>query len=168
VFAPEVHQAAAVITFLSPGLRFFHQGQFEGKTKRISPHLIRGPYEPVDERIAQFYDRLLAVLRQPVVRDGQWQLLECIPAWEGNWTSEGFVAFLWRGTSEEKLLVAVNYAAHQSQCYVRLPFAELRDKQWRLEDLLSAAHYDRNRNDLESRGLYLDIAPWGYHAFKLL
>ena len=29
-FPPEIHQAAAVITFLSPGLRFFHQGQFEG------------------------------------------------------------------------------------------------------------------------------------------
>jgi hypothetical protein len=29
-FAPDEHQAAAVITFLSPGLRFFHQGQFEG------------------------------------------------------------------------------------------------------------------------------------------
>ena len=27
-FSPEVHQAAAVLTFLSPGLRFFHQGQF--------------------------------------------------------------------------------------------------------------------------------------------
>src|SRR5690606_25550713 len=46
-FAPDVHQAAAVITFLSPGLRFFHQGQFEGRRKRISPHLIRGPQEPV-------------------------------------------------------------------------------------------------------------------------
>jgi Alpha amylase, catalytic domain len=167
VFVPEVHQAAAVITFLSPGLRFFHQGQFEGKTKRISPHLIRGPYEPVDERIGQFYDRLLAVLRQSVVRDGQWQLLECIPAWEGNWTSDCFVAFLWHFRAEERLLVAVNYAANQSQCYVRLPFSELRDKQWRPEDLLSAARYDRNGNDLESRGLYLDMAPWGYHVFKL-
>jgi hypothetical protein len=26
--------------FLSPGLRFFHQGQFEGPEKRISPHLV--------------------------------------------------------------------------------------------------------------------------------
>ncbi|HEU4391545.1 MAG TPA: alpha-amylase family glycosyl hydrolase, partial [Blastocatellia bacterium] len=40
-FLPEVHEAAAVITFLSPGLRFFHQGQFEGRKKRISPHLVR-------------------------------------------------------------------------------------------------------------------------------
>ena len=42
-FPPGVHEAAAVITFLSPGLRFFHQGQFEGRKKRISPHLCRGP-----------------------------------------------------------------------------------------------------------------------------
>ena len=39
-FPADVHQAAAVITFLSPGLRFFHQGQFEGRRKRISPHLV--------------------------------------------------------------------------------------------------------------------------------
>jgi hypothetical protein len=36
-FPPGVHEAAAVITILSPGLRFFHQGQFEGRRKRISP-----------------------------------------------------------------------------------------------------------------------------------
>jgi glycosidase len=48
-FVPEAHQAAAAITFLSPGLRFFHQGQFEGRRARISPHLCRGPEEAVDE-----------------------------------------------------------------------------------------------------------------------
>src|SRR5215510_8615101 len=37
-FPAGMHEAAAVITFLSPGLRFFHQGQFEGQRKRISPH----------------------------------------------------------------------------------------------------------------------------------
>jgi len=63
-FPPEIHQAAAVITFLSPGLRFFHQGQFEGRRNRISPHLCRGPAEPVDQQLKQFYDRLLGVLRQ--------------------------------------------------------------------------------------------------------
>ena len=91
-FSPEAHEAAAVMTFLSPGLRFFHQGQFEGRKKRISPHLCRGPDEPIDRDLKQFYDRLLAVLRHPAVRNGQWQLLECRPAWEGNWTSDCFVS----------------------------------------------------------------------------
>ena len=36
-FEPEKHKAAAVITFFSPGLRFFHQGQFEGKKKTHLP-----------------------------------------------------------------------------------------------------------------------------------
>ena len=138
-FTPEVHQAAAVMTFLSPGLRFFHQGQFEGRKKRISPHLVRGPEEPVDQQLKQFYDRLLAVLRNPALRDGEWQLLECVPAWEGNWTHDCFVAFAWLGPGKERLLVAVNYASNQSQCYVRLPFAELGNRQWRLQDLLGHA-----------------------------
>ena len=30
-FPRGMHQAAAIVTFLSPGLRFFHQGQFEGR-----------------------------------------------------------------------------------------------------------------------------------------
>ena len=131
-FSPDVHEAAAVITFLSPGLRFFHQGQFEGRRKRISPHLVRGPQEPIDQTLEQFYDRLLAVLRQPVVRDGQWQLLDCTPAWEGNWTWDCFLAFAWQGPDGERLLVTVNYAPNQSQCYVRLPFADLGNGQWRL------------------------------------
>jgi len=164
-FPPEVHEAAAVITFLSPGLRFFHQGQFEGRKKRISPHLCRGPEEPIDQKVKEFYQRLLAVLRYLIVRNGQWQLLECIPAWEGNWTWDCFVAFAWQGLDGERLLVAVNYAPNQSQCYLRLPFTDLGNRRWLLEDLLSDAKYDREGNDLESRGLYLDARPWHCYAF---
>jgi hypothetical protein len=39
--APERHRAAAIITFLTPGLRFLHQGQREGKRVRIPVHLGR-------------------------------------------------------------------------------------------------------------------------------
>src|SRR5947208_1328002 len=38
-FPPEKHEAAAVITYLSPGLRFFQRGQLDGWKIRISPHL---------------------------------------------------------------------------------------------------------------------------------
>src|SRR5213083_1781486 len=83
-FPAAMHEAASVITFLSPGLRFFHQGQLEGRRKRISPHLVRAPLEPVDEALKRLYDGLLASLRQAMVRDGEWRLLECMPAWDGN------------------------------------------------------------------------------------
>jgi hypothetical protein len=166
-FPPGVHEAAAVITFLSPGLRFFHEGQFQGRQKRVSPHLGRGPDEPVDADLAKFYDRLLAVLRQPLLREGRWQLLECTPAWEGNWTWDCFLAFAWQGSAEQRLLVAVNYAPNHSQCYVRLPFADIGDRRWRLDDLLGDATYDREGNDLQLRGLYLDMPPWRASIFVL-
>jgi len=166
-FAPGVHEAAAVLTFLSPGLRFFHQGQFEGRKKRISPHLCRGPDEPVDQQLAQFYDRLLAVLRHPSVRQGNWQLLECVPAWDGNWTWDCFLAFAWHGPDAERLLATVNYAPNQSQCYVRLPFTDLGNSQWRLQDMLGTATYNRDGNDLRARGLYLDVLPWQASVFVL-
>jgi hypothetical protein len=165
-FPPGMHEAAAVVTFLAPGLRFFHDGQLSGRKKRVSPHLSRRPDEPVDADLAKFYDRLLAVLRQPLVRDGRWQLLECRPAWEGNGTSDCFLAFAWQGPGEERLLAAVNYAPHQSQCYVRLPFTDLGNRPWRLEDQMSPATYDRDGQDLQSRGLYLDMKPWQATVFS--
>jgi glycosidase len=167
-FSADVHQAAAVITFLSPGLRFFHQGQLSGRTKRISPHLGRGPDEPINTDLAKFYDRLLAVLRRPAVRNGQWQLLECVPAWDGNWTHDCFLAFAWQGPAADRLLVAVNYAPNQSQCHVRLPFADIGGKQWQLRDQLNSDVFDRNGNDLAARGLFLDMAPWQASVYLLL
>src|SRR5262249_4653468 len=157
----------AAITYLSPGLRFFHQGQLEGRKKRISPHLVRGPEEVTDEKLKRFYKGLLSVLNHPVVRSGQWQLLECVPAWEGNWTRDCFVAFPWESRAGERLLVAVNYAPNQSQCYVRLPFSDLGNDHWQLRDLLGDAHYERNGSDLNALGLYLDVPGWHYHVFEL-
>jgi len=166
-FPQATHEAAAIITFLSPGLRFFHQGQFEGRLKRISPHLVRAPMESPNEALQQFYERLLSVLRRPTVRDGRWQLLECAPAWEGNWTWDSYLAFGWQGSGNERLVVVVNFADHQSQCYVPLPFADLAGRSVRFTDVMGSAAYDRDGSDLHSRGMYLDIAPWGYHVFDV-
>jgi len=165
-FALPMHQAAAVITFLSPGMRFFHQGQFEGRRKRISPHLVRGPLEPTDEAVTRFYEQLLAVVRKTTVRDGEWRLLECVPAWDGNWTWDGFLACGWQRDTA-RVLVVVNYAGNQGQCYVRVPFIDLSGRDVGLTDLMNGARYERDRSDLASRGLYVDLPAWGYHVFEV-
>ena len=76
------------------------------------------------------------------------------------------MAFAWQGPGGERLLVAVNYAPNQSQCYVRLPFADLAGSQWRLQDQMGSAVYDRDGNDLQSRGLFLDMSPWQAAVFS--
>jgi hypothetical protein len=107
------------------------------------------------------------VLRLPVVRQGQWQLLECVPAWNGNHSNDAFIAYSWQEAGGSRLLVAVNYASHASQCFVRLPFDDLSGRQWRIRDLLGDAVYERDGNDLQSHGLYLDVPAWRAHIFEM-
>lgn len=161
------HGAAAVITYLSPGLRFFHQGQLAGCRTRISPHLVRGPEEPVDETLKSFYAALLGILRCPVLRNGTWQLLEAHAAWEGNPSSDHFLAFAWTGANGERFLVAVNDSPQSGQCYISLPWSDLGGQQHRLQDHLSAAVYEREGDDLLARGLYLDVPAWHVHVFEV-
>jgi glycosidase len=166
-FTPETHRAAAVITFLTPGLRFIHQGQREGKRVRIPVHLGRGPIEMFDGGLSAFYDGLLKYLKDPAFRDGDWQLLECRPAWDGNATWDAFVAFAWTGPDNARRLVAVNYADHRSQCYGTLPWPDLDGRTWRFQDLTGPAVYDRDGADLARQGIYLDMPAWGYHVFAV-
>jgi len=166
-FSAGMHEAAAIITFLSPGLRFFHHGQFQGRKKRISPHLVRAPKEQVNESLEHFYKKLLVVLRKPVFRTGNWRLLECVKAWEGNHSNENYISFAWQGYDDEKMLITVNYSQVRSQCYVKLPFHDLGPGTWVLHDMFSGNTYERVGYDLQSKGMYLDEPGWKYYVFSM-
>ncbi len=165
-FPLQVHRAAALITYLTPGLKFFHQGQLMGYKKRIPVQLCRAPKALQDHQITAFYVQLLEFLQLPILQIGNWQLLECLPAWQSNWTWDNFVAFSWHD-DDECLLVVINYSSHPSQCYVRLPWGDLADKQVQFLDKLSEAEYVRSGDDLEQIGLYLDMSAWNAHIFEV-
>jgi hypothetical protein len=166
-FEMKNHEAAAVITFLSPGLRLFHQGQSEGRLKRVTPHLVRAPHEPVNVDIQTFYTRLLATIKYDLFRSGGWSLLECLPAWDGNDTWDAFIAFAWQNSDGQRALVCVNYCAHDSQCFVRLPFLFQPGLTVRFNDMMGPSDYDRNSNELSDHGIYLAMPAWGYHVFEI-
>ena len=160
------HEAAAIITYLTPGLRFFHQGQLEGWKKKISPHLVRAPIEIEDLSIKAFYFGLLGLLKDDIFTNGRWLMLSPRSAWEGNPTWENFISFLWTSSSgDHGVVVIVNYASVGGQCYVTIPFEPLRELTWELFDLMSGTTYAREGNELLDKGLYLDLKPWQYHVF---
>jgi hypothetical protein len=166
-FAHEPHAAAALLCYATPGMRLFHQGQLEGRRIRIPAQLVRAPDESVDARIVAFYVRLLAALRQPALRDGVWSLLDCREAWAGNPSDAQFIAWHWQLPGQPWLCAAVNYAPRAGQCFVRLPEAVLAGRGLRFRDLLGAAVYEREVEDLARRGLYLDLPAWGHHLFEV-
>ena len=165
---PGVHEAAAVITFLSPGLRFFHQGQFEGRKKRISPHLGRGPSEPVDAEAA-------AVLR-PAARPSCVSR-PCATA-TGNCsnaprpgTATGRTIASWpspgKGPTTSGCSWSVNYAPNQSQCHVRLPFADLGRRAGGSQDQLGDAATTGTATICNPRPVPGHAPGWQIHVFSL-
>ncbi|HWA35121.1 MAG TPA: alpha-amylase family glycosyl hydrolase [Cyclobacteriaceae bacterium] len=160
-------KASAIITYFCPGLRFFHQGQLEGYRKRISPHLIRGPKESVDQILSSFYEKVLQILKEKTFRSGDWRLLECKAASAGS-SFNNFIAALWRGQGGRLFLIAVNFSPVQSQCLVALPELGLVNQSCTFRDLLSDAKYTYPGNDMISHGLYLDEPGWKIYVFEIL
>ncbi|MEZ4985841.1 MAG: alpha-amylase family glycosyl hydrolase [Saprospiraceae bacterium] len=90
-------QAAALIAYTVPGMRFFYQGQWEGRRIRLPVQLGREPLETstsshglalsgiplakltrlqsVVPSMTAFYDFLLQLLRESLLQEGQWVLL---------------------------------------------------------------------------------------------
>jgi hypothetical protein len=166
-FPQPVHQAAAMVTYFTPGLRFFHEGQLEGRRVKVSMHLGRRPEEEIDPILQEFYRKMLDCLKRPEVRDGRWQLLEVRPAWEGNPTWDRFLVFAWEGEPDQRLLVSVNYGPTQGQCHVAWPFVDAGGKKVTLKDLMNGVRYEWEGDDLLARGLFLDLPAWGFHVFTL-
>ncbi|MGC1889351.1 MAG: alpha-amylase, partial [Stellaceae bacterium] len=93
--------------------------------------------------------------------------IQPLPAWSGNWTSGGFVAYAWAGEDGSRHVVVVNYAGNQAQCELPVPFPEFRGKQVRLTDLMGTEVYDRDGANVLDNGLYIDHAPWHFNVFEL-
>jgi hypothetical protein len=132
----------------------------------VSMHVVRRPDEPVDSGVQAFYSRLLACLRHPEVHEGQWSLWVCRSAWAGNDTWQNMIVTTWV-QEERRLVVVVNYSAHPSQCYVTFDLPNIAGRRFNMVDLLGDARYERDGDGLTQNGLYLDVPPWGHHAFEL-
>ena len=126
-FPPGVHEAAAVITFLSPGPALLPSGPVRGPQEAhlAAPRSARRT-KPADTAAAAVLRP--AARRAPRSRPSATATGSCSNARRrGTATgpSDCFIAFAWQGTGGDRWLVAVNYAANQSQCYVRLPLQDL-------------------------------------------
>ena len=167
VFPWPRHQAAAIVTCFAPGLRFFHQGQFEGAQVRVPVHLRRAPAEARNADIVAFYDRLLAALT--IRRLSQWRLV-ADPAAAGLGRQSdvaGFHFVCLAAADGGRYVVVVNYSDHQGQCRLRLPFDGLAGRQLRLVDIMGSEVYSRDGGDLAEPGLYIDLGAWRYNVFRL-
>ena len=161
------HFAAALVTFTVPGMALLHEGQMDGRLVRVPAQLRRRPEEPLNERCAGFYQELLLAINNPVMRQGEWRLLECRAGWQDNYSWYNFLVFWWSHPSEGARMVVVNYGPQSGQCYVEVPLGEIEGGLIEFRDLLGPAVYVRDRLGLQSRGIYFDLPGYGIHLFEV-
>jgi hypothetical protein len=166
IFSAAKLRAVAVTIATLPGVRMFHEGQFEGRKVRPPVFLGRRPDEPVDEDLQRFSLKLMQAVNHPVFRGGEWRLCERT-GWADNASCQNLVAWCWL-KDEERYVIVVNLSDWPSQGEVRVPWADVANRRWRLTDLLSGATYERDGNQMLSSGLYVDLRPWDYHLFQLV
>ncbi len=155
--------AAAVVMATTPGLRFFHDGQLEGRRAHLPIQLIREPAELADAGVAAFYDKLLSSIDAPVFHGGEWSLVEAGPAWDGNESHHNLLAWSWRQSRTLKLVV-INYSAEPAQGRIKMPLPFQSGDKVAFTDELTAERYERDGAELKSKGLFVELGPWRAHV----
>jgi hypothetical protein len=158
-------RAAAVAILTLTGARLLHEGQFEGRKVRLPVFLARFPAQSVDQDLTAFYRHLLQETHRDVFRGGEWRLCES-SGWPDNQSCQNILTWCWR-RNNERYLVVINFHNQAAQGRVRVPWDELREKEWRLSDVLSDETYDRSGSEMREAGLYVDLAPWKFNIFEL-
>jgi len=163
---PLAKQKACALTVATlPGIKMFHEGEFEGRKTRVPVFLARRPQEAADENLRMFYRALLEATSGPAFREGRWEL--CLrTGWPDNSSFQNIVAWTWLH-GDERFLIVVNLSDHASQALVQTRWNDLRGRTCHLTDVSASTTYERNGNEMSSPGLYVELAPWSFHFFRL-
>ena len=156
---------AAVVSLAStlPGMRFYHQGQFEGKKTFLPMPLARAQFEAPDSHTRELYERMLRFTDADVFHSGEWKLLEVQSA--GDDTFQDLVAYRWQLGNENRLIV-VNLGGRSAQGRVQQSAGGVSDT-CLFCDVLTGREYLWNRADFSQDGLYVKLPPYQAHAFEV-
>lgn len=159
-------RAAAVVCSTLPGMRFYHDGQFEGKTIKLPVQLGREPAEEVNTGIQKFYELLLTITGKDVCKYGIWKLLDALPAGRDDMTFQNIFSWIWNNDNEY-MLVVINYSREDSYCRLR-PDIDTSKKEVELIDLMENKSYLRIMHEIVSDGLFIKLKGYQNHIFQII
>ncbi|HVK71046.1 MAG TPA: alpha-amylase, partial [Polyangium sp.] len=165
---PDRRKAATVLLGTAPGMRFFHDGQFEGRKIRAPVQLARRTDERVDEASLVFHHALLDAMKLDVLRRGHFAMLSPRAAGPGSTSFESFVAYRWDARTSA-VVVVVNFGPSRGHCKLTLDLAGIAGRHVRLVDRIGGEEYRRSGDELldDRRGLYVELPAYGAHLFEV-
>lgn len=163
-FGKEKSKAASIIISTIPGMRFYHDGQFEGKRIKLPVQLGREPIEKQCDSLIEFYYQLLQITNTEALKNGNWAILDTFPSWFNNELYKNILVWNWNFETDN-YLVAVNYSEITSTCRVKLDVNGYSES-IEFNDLLNNQKYLRSAEEIQSDGLYIELKPFHSHIFK--
>jgi hypothetical protein len=163
VFADRL-PAVAVLMGTVPGMHFYHEGQFDGRKRRIPVQLARAAEEPSDQRVRGIYEKILRVSNGLAFHEGVWSQLD--PQATGDGSYGNIIAYTWQG-KKESWLVVVNLSAGPSTARIFLPYELLGSSQLQLRDDLNEQTYLRDVDEIRQKGLFVLLGGYGAHMFAV-
>jgi glycosidase len=164
-FGKQKSIAAAAVISTIPGMKFYFDGQFEGKKIRLPVQLGREPVEKVSETKKAFYDKLLRITKDEIFTFGDWNLLEPVPASEKNESFNNFFAWIWKYENSYRIVV-INFSDSTSQCRLKIQF-ESQSETVSLIDLLNEQQYVRRIDEIKDPGLFIELKSYNSHLFSV-
>lgn len=147
-----------------PGMRFYHQGELEGRRIHMPITLRIAADEPPDPISTKFFHNILQITRQDVFHEGKWSLLDVAP--EGDAPTDALLVYEWRSPKAWKI-IAVNLAAYISQGRVHLADRVSPTQNYVFNDELNNVRYDRTGQELHEIGLFIRRDPFQAHLFDI-
>jgi glycosidase len=150
-------RAALVAGLTLPGLRLVHEGQVEGRRRRLPVQLARRADEPPDPQSATLHAGLFAALATAPFRRGVWRLVDQVDIVDT-------LAWVWDAGRFGQAICVAHLSDRPAQVRVHLPLLGLADRTVGLEDHLGSPPIELAD---ASQGVPLDLAPWDARIYAI-
>ena len=153
----------AVLVATLPGLRFFHQGQLEGRSVHLPMPLNAARPEAPDMELRAHYERVLREADDKLFHDGEWRLLPVAPDNDGS--HESLLAWRWR-LGDDYALCVLNLGGSPAHGKLFIADELPSGSTLEFEDALDGERYSRERSEIERNGLYVRLDAHRAHLFR--
>lgn len=166
VFGRAKSKAAALAVATVPGLRFYHDGQLDGKIKHHPIQLVREAMESGDPEIRDFYKRLLVWTQHPVFHEGQWSLVRVTSDNDHDISFQNVLAWVWQ-LEKDKRLVIINYSPDSARARIHVPEHWIYQTNISFQDAEGKALVTQSASEVHNRGYRAVLTAWEYLLFEV-
>jgi len=155
--------AAALVTYTLPGLRFFWMWDDLGYSNKLVIQLRREEEESINQSVQDFYGQFRTILKtHSSFRNGTWELLP-VSQQQG-----GAPLMAWKWVNEEeKILCVLNFSPNDASGAIVLSDASSQNgsDMIPITELLTGTVYNRSVSQMRSTGLEVVVNSWFAQIF---